>query len=111
MGRNAVRVVAIEVPEQALMARLGGRRSCPKDGASYHVEFNPPKREGTCDVCGGPLVLREDDRPEAITKRLEEYRKKTAPLTQYYRGRNVLREVDGLGEPEEIRERIIRSLE
>src|SRR5262249_14678822 len=72
-------VVDVQVREAVLHDRLGGRRSCPKDGASYHVTLNPPKQAGRCDLCGEPLAVRDDDRPEAIKKRLDEYHEKTAP--------------------------------
>ncbi len=110
MKRDPVRVVSIEVPVEELLTRLGGRRSCPRDGASYHVLFAPPKKEGACDTCGGPLVQREDDRPEAITRRLEEYRGKTAPLVEHYRKKGVLRQVEGVGELEAILDRITRAV-
>jgi adenylate kinase len=110
MGRDPVRVVAIDVPEKELLTRLGGRRSCPRDGASYHVVFTPPRVEGKCDQCQGELVQREDDRPEAISKRLEEYHAKTAPLIDYYRQKNVLKSIEGVGELEAILERITKAL-
>ncbi len=111
MGRDPVKVVAIEVPEAELTLRLGGRRSCPKDNAPYHVTFNPPKVSGKCDRCGGELILRPDDRPEAIKTRFVEYQAKTAPLTDYYGRRGTLRTVDGTGELESILERITVALE
>jgi len=110
MKREPVRVVAIEVPVEELLVRLGGRRSCPRDGASYHVKFTPPKVDNKCDQCGGPLVIREDDRPEAISKRLDEYHGKTAPLVDYYRRKSALRTVEGVGELEAILDRITRAL-
>jgi adenylate kinase len=110
MGREPVRVVAIDVPEAELLTRLGGRRSCPVDGASYHILFTPPRTEGKCDNCGSVLVQREDDRPEAISRRLDEYRQKTAPLVDYYGRQNVLKTVEGVGELEAILDRITRSL-
>jgi adenylate kinase len=108
--RDPARVLAIEVPEAELIERLGGRRSCPRDGASYHVKFTPPRVEGKCDSCGTPLIQREDDRPEAIAKRLEEYRAKTAPLVEHYQKKGALRKVDGVGELETILDRITRAL-
>lgn len=111
MGRAPVKVVAIEVPESELVLRLGGRRSCPKDNAPYHVQFNPPKVEGKCDLCGGELVTRADDQPVAIKKRFEEYQAKTAPLVDYYRPREVLHTVDGRGALDVIFARIQRGLE
>ena len=111
MGRAPVQVVAMEVPASDLVERLGGRRSCPKDGSSYHVAFNAPKNDERCDVCGGPLVTREDDRAESIRRRLDEYQKKTAPLIDYYGRRGVLRAVDGVGELDAVLDRITRALE
>jgi adenylate kinase len=108
--RDPARVLAIEVPEAELIERLGGRRSCPRDGASYHVKFTPPRVEGKCDSCGTPLIQREDDRPEAIARRLEEYRAKTAPLVEHYQKKGALRKVDGVGELETILDRITRAL-
>ena len=111
MGRDPVRVVLMEVPRSDLIERLGGRRSCPKDGASYHVVFTPPRKEGICDNCQTPLVTRPDDRPEAIQTRLETYERDTAPLVDYYGQRGALRKVNGVGELETILDRVTRSLE
>lgn len=111
MGRTAVRALAIEVPRDDLLARLGGRRSCPKDGASYHVQFNPPRVEGVCDVCGTALIVRPDDRMEAIVKRQDTYERDTAPLIGYYENKGALRKVDGVGELESVLDRITRALE
>lgn len=87
-------VIYFAVPEDVLFGRLTGRRTCSKCGAIWHVENNPTKAQGVCDRCGGGLVQRSDDRPEAIGKRLEEYRTLTAPLLAYYRAHNLLREID-----------------
>jgi adenylate kinase len=110
MKRDPVRAVAIEVPESELLERLGGRRSCPKDGASYHVKFTPPKKPGVCDQCGSELITRADDRPVAIKKRLEEYHEKTSPLIEHYRKRDALRRVDGVGALEAILDRIAHAV-
>src|SRR3954451_16666775 len=90
LGRSNILVVDVMVPESVLMDRLGGRLSCPTDGASYHVKFTPPKTPGVCDSCGTALITRADDQPEAISQRLREYHGKTAPLVDYYSRRNVL---------------------
>jgi adenylate kinase len=82
--------------------RIGGRRSCARCGAVYHVTQQPPKVAGTCDKDGQPLVLREDDKPENVRKRMQEYVAKTAPLKAYYQARGQVAEVDGLGEPSAI---------
>lgn len=110
LGRERIRVVDVQVPEATLVERLGGRLSCPKDGASYHVKFTPPKTEGVCDQCGTALVTRADDKPEAIAQRLREYHDKTAPLAEYYRKGGVLKSIDGVGELDLVLDRIVRAL-
>jgi adenylate kinase len=110
LGRSRIAVVDVQVPETVLQERLGGRLSCPKDGASYHVKFTPPKKEGLCDTCATPLVVRADDRPEAISKRLVEYHEKTAPLAAYYGKAGVLKSIDGVGELEVVLDRLVRAL-
>lgn len=111
MGRDPVRAVAIEVPEQSLIARLSGRRTCPGCGASYHVEFTPPRVEGVCDRCGSTLVQRDDDRAEAIARRLEVYARDTAPLIGYYEPRGALRRIDGVGGLDAVLDRITKNLD
>ncbi|MCY0887410.1 MAG: adenylate kinase [Alicyclobacillaceae bacterium] len=88
-------VLYLHVPEDVLMRRLTGRRICSSCGATYHLEYNPPSREGICDVCGATLYQRPDDTVEAVSTRLEQYAQ-TAPLVNYYRDRSLLYEVDGL---------------
>jgi len=97
LGRRVDVAVYLEVPDGEVVARLGGRRSCPNCGAVYHVQTKPPAREGLCDVCGSGLVVREDDREEVIRQRLSVYRSHTEPLLELYEKRGVLRRVDGLG--------------
>src|SRR5260370_1307603 len=99
------------MPESALVERLGGRLSCPKDGASYHIKFTPPKKPGICDVCGTPLITRDDDLPETIARRLREYHDKTAPLVEHYSRAGLLRSVDGVGDLEVVLDRIVRALD
>ena len=111
MGRDRLQVVAIEVPRAELIARLSGRLTCPKDGTSYHVRFTPPKIAGKCDACGSELVERADDRPEAIERRLVTYERDTAPVIEYYSGRQTLRKVDGVGALDAVIDRISRVLE
>jgi adenylate kinase len=92
-------VIEMTVDEAALIDRIAGRFSCAKCGASYHDRFNRPKTEGVCDACGArEFVRRADDRPEAVKTRLEAYRQQTAPILPYYRGKGVLRSVDGMAE-------------
>lgn len=86
MGRRVDAVVVFEAPDQTLLERLSGRRSCARCGAVYNVYSNPPAREGVCDRCGGELVQRSDDEPETVKRRLEVYRKQTEPLVAFYDG-------------------------
>jgi adenylate kinase len=83
-GRRVDRVVLFEAPDETIVKRLGGRRSCPSCGAVYNTFFSPPKAEGKCDRCGATLVHRSDDAPETIRRRLDVYREQTAPLVAYY---------------------------
>ena len=110
LGRAKIKVIDVHVPEATLIERLGGRLSCPKDGASYHVKFTPPKQAGVCDTCGTALITRADDKPEAIAQRLREYNDKTAPLTDYYRTGGVLKSIDGVGELDLVLDRLVRAL-
>jgi len=101
-GKAVGRVLSYEVPEQAVVERIGGRRSCPSCGAVYHVTASPPRAAGVCDQDGTALVLRDDDRPENVKKRMQEYALKTAPLKRYYQERKLVAEVEATGAPEEI---------
>lgn len=98
MGVNIDKVVELDVPDDSIKARLGGRRVCESCGASYHIDFNPTKQEGKCDKCGGKVVQRKDDAPETVVKRLETYHKETAPLADFYRSRGKLTTVTGQSE-------------
>ncbi len=89
-------------PKSVIIERLSGRRICQKCGAIYHIKFNPPKRPGICDKCGGPLYQREDDKPEVIEERLRVYEKQTAPIVDYYRKKGILVEVDASRNMEEV---------
>jgi adenylate kinase len=103
-------VIEIAVPREKLIARLAGRRYCPNCGATYHVEFNPPKTAGVCDRCGGPLVQRPDDTPEAIRRRLDLYDEQTAPLLDFYQQRGLLIRVDGDRPIEEVTHDILAAI-
>lgn len=103
-------VLCLRVPNEAIVQRLTGRRTCRKCGALYHLTFSPPRQEGVCDRCGGALFQREDDREETIRSRLKVYDNQTAPLVDYYRKKGLLREIDGVGSVEEIRGRIVEAL-
>lgn len=87
-------VVSIEISDEAIVERMGGRRVCASCGAPYHVTNMPPKVEGVCDACGGKLEARADDKPEVVRDRLRVYHKETAPLKDFYAARNLLKTVD-----------------
>lgn len=110
MNRGLGHVISIEVANAELLKRLGGRRTCRNCGAMYHLVFDPPKKEGVCDTCGGELYQRADDQEKTIGERLKVYDKQTAPLIQYYRGKGLLRAIDGVGEVEEIFQRIVKAI-
>lgn len=103
-------VLNISVDDRELIRRLSGRRMC-KCGASYHIIFNPPKKEGICDICKGKLYQRNDDTPEAIQNRLNVYKKQTQPLIDYYSKKKILRTIDGSKEIPQIFEDIKKVLE
>jgi len=111
MGKRIDFVINIVVPDDEILKRLTGRRTCRKCGAMYHIIYNPPKKEGICDKCGGELYQREDDREETIKKRLEVYHSQTAPLVDYYKKKGVLVDIDGTKDINSIFEDICRVLE
>mgnify|MGYP001275815040 CR=1 FL=1 len=102
MGKKIDAVIFLSVDRSVLLARLTGRRICKSCGATYHVVFNPPKRENVCDKCSGELYQRSDDTEEKVGTRLDEYTNKTAPLLDFYRDKGVLREIDGEQEIGEV---------
>jgi len=104
-------VVVLQVDDDAIVERLSGRRICPKDQTPYHIRYNPPRVPGVCDVCSTPLVQRADDHEETIRRRLKEYHETTAELIPYYRKQGLVREVEGMGEIEEINRRIEQVLQ
>jgi adenylate kinase len=107
LRREITAVLLIDVPEDEILRRLGGRRTCEKNPSHiYHVEFDPPKEEGVCDIDGAKLIVRDDDKPEVIKNRLAQYREKTEPLIDYYDERGILNRVDGRQSPDEVEERI-----
>jgi adenylate kinase len=109
-GKPLDGVISLEVPIDTLVERISGRRSCPKDGAIYHVVQNPPRRDMSCDLCGSDLVQREDDREDRVRTRMEAYARSTAPLKDFYARRGLLRVVDGVGAPEAIEAAIAHAL-
>jgi adenylate kinase len=104
--RRLMAVLLIDVPADEVVRRLAGRRVCLKSGHVYHVEFDPPKREGVCDQDGSRLIQREDDREETIRRRLEVYARQTAPLIDYYETAGLLRRFDGQRHPDEVHNHI-----
>lgn len=104
-------VLSYELPLDTIIARLSGRRTCEKCKAVYHIQSRPPKVEGICDDCGGHLIQREDDQPESVKVRMAAYGSSTAPLTDYYRKRNLLVTVPAEGHPEAIYQRTMQALE
>jgi adenylate kinase len=108
-GRRLTAVLLIDVPDDVVVKRLSGRRQCP-DGHLYHVDFDPPEREGVCDRDGKPLVQREDDKPETIQRRLKTYHDQTEPLIDYYEERGVLRHFDGARPQSEVHDHIRATL-
>ncbi|MPW25006.1 adenylate kinase [Alkalibaculum sp. M08DMB] len=103
-------VVNIEVKADLLLKRLTGRRICKSCGATYHVYFNPSKVDKVCDLCGGELYQRDDDKEETVKKRLEVYEEQTQPLIDYYKEKNLLVNIDGEGEIDKVSNDIIESL-
>lgn len=103
--------LSIEVPDEAIVHRMAGRRTCPKCHATYHIEDNPPKVEGICDKCGTPLGIRHDDDPAVVLQRLEVYHAQTEPVKEHYAALGKLRSVQGVGTVDEIRQRIFAALE
>ena len=101
-GSKIDAAVDIEVPDENIVSRMGGRRACLSCGSTYHIVYAAPKQEGICDRCGSPLVLRDDDKPETVQKRLEVYHAQTQPLIDYYGSAGVLKEVDGTQEMEKV---------
>jgi adenylate kinase len=109
-GRGLTAVILIEAPDDEVVRRLSGRRTCVKAGHVYHLEFDPPKNEGVCDQDGSRLVQRDDDKPETVRKRLAVYHEQTEPLIDWYEERGLLRRFDGTRTPEEVHSRIRATL-
>lgn len=104
--RRITAVLLIDVPDDEVVRRISGRRVSVKTGRPYHIETDPPKHEGRCDVDGSRLIQRDDDRPEVVKKRLEVYHRETEPLISYYDERGLLRRVDGTRSPTEVHDHI-----
>lgn len=103
-------VIAIEVGKKELFTRLSGRRVCKSCGAGYHIVNIPPRKEGICDVCGGELLQRDDDKAETVKNRIDVYEAQTKPLTDYYKKAGNLREIDGSGDVDKVFNDIVKAL-
>ena len=110
LGEKIDYAVEVDVPDSAILKRMSGRRVCQSCGATYHIEFTPPTNENVCDSCEHELVIRDDDKPETVKKRLEVYHELTSPLVDYYDKHGILKKVDGTELPEEVFSDIIAML-
>ncbi|MCR5279522.1 MAG: adenylate kinase [Lachnospiraceae bacterium] len=110
LGDKVDFAINVDVPDENIINRMGGRRACVTCGATYHVQFAPPAKEGICDKCGSKLILRDDDKPETVKNRLDVYHKQTQPLIEYYSKKGVLKEVDGTVSMNEVFESIVSIL-
>lgn len=102
--------INVDVKDENIIRRMSGRRACLKCGATYHIEHIPPKKEGICDKCGSELVLRDDDKPETVEKRLKVYHEQTQPLIDYYNKKGILKEVDGSQDMKDVFNAIVSIL-
>ncbi len=103
--------INVEVPDENIVGRMSGRRACVGCGATYHIVYNPTKTEGVCDRCGKELILRDDDKPETVQKRLNVYHEQTQPLIDFYKNKGVLKEVDGTVDMNDVFDAIVKVLE
>lgn len=110
MGEKMDFAIDVDVPDENIVRRMGGRRACVGCGATYHLEYAPTKAEGICDACGKELILREDDKPETVQKRLGVYHEQTQPLIDYYTAAGILRTVDGTVDINDVFQAIVDLL-
>ena len=106
MGTDIDYAINVDVPDENIVTRMSGRRACVNCGATYHLENNPPKVPGKCDTCGSDLILRDDDRPETVQKRLDVYHAQTQPLIDFYEAKGILKNVDGTRDIDDVFEQI-----
>ena len=102
LGEGVDYAINVEVPDENIVRRMGGRRACVGCGATYHVVYNPTKKENVCDTCGAELILRDDDKPETVEKRLAVYHEQTQPLIDYYTQKGIIAEVDGTVDMQDV---------
>lgn len=110
MGQKVDYAIDVDVPDENIVRRMSGRRACVGCGATYHVVYAPTKKEGICDTCGGELILRDDDKPETVQKRLNVYHKQTQPLIDYYTEAGILKTVDGTVDIDDVFQSIVDIL-
>ena len=110
LGEAVDYAINVEVPDENIVKRMGGRRACVGCGATYHLVYAAPKKEGICDNCGAELILRDDDKPETVQKRLGVYHEQTQPLIDYYTKKGILKEVDGTMDMGDVFKAIVEIL-
>ena len=110
LGDKIDYAVNVDVPDDNIINRMGGRRACVACGATYHIVYNAPKTEGICDVCGKELIIRDDDQPETVKNRLKVYHEQTQPLIDFYEGKGVLKSVDGTADMKDVFAAIVEIL-
>ena len=110
LGTKIDYAVNIDVPDESIVRRMGGRRACVGCGATYHIKYNPPKTENICDVCGKELILRDDDKPETVQTRLNVYHEQTQPLIDYYTKKGIIATVDGTQSMDDVFAGILKGI-
>lgn len=110
LGDRIDYAVNVDVPDDNIINRMGGRRACVACGATYHIVYNAPKAEGICDTCGKELIIRDDDQPETVKNRLKVYHEQTQPLIDFYEGKGVLKSVDGTADMKDVFAAIVEIL-
>ena len=110
LGQKVDFAIDVNVPDENIVKRMGGRRACVGCGATYHLEYAAPKKDGICDNCGAELILRDDDKPETVQKRLNVYHEQTQPLNDYYTSEGILQTVDGTVDINDVFQAIVEIL-
>ncbi|MCD7834815.1 MAG: adenylate kinase [Lachnospiraceae bacterium] len=111
IGEHLDFAIDVDVPDENIVTRMSGRRACVGCGATYHITYNPSKKGDVCEVCGDQLILRDDDKPETVQKRLNVYHEQTQPLIDYYAGQGILKSVDGTQDMNDVFATIAAILE
>lgn len=110
IGESVDYAINVEVPDENIINRMGGRRACVGCGATYHIVYSPTKVEGKCDTCGADLIIRDDDKPETVKNRLSVYHEQTQPLIDYYTNKGIARDVDGTVDMKDVFDAIVGIL-